>query len=461
MSDAPPPSLLITPDTRRRLQQRYEEAVRQMAQQPCDYARVHDLLAGCLRTDPGNILYLDALLANLRRWGPKPARSWFPSWLGGAKGSGVFRGSTSSHAAKSNSAKDSRPPDVVLRDAANALRDQPDDPRILLRLAEAAGACDLDEAEVRYLFEARNRAPDDPVALRQLARSLTRQGRFAEAVGPWFAVLALEPDAEATQAAEDLKGAAECNERPLAMDSTDASSPIEVERSLDLARSMRVQGLLHGADHYLANAQFAGGGDLRILEEREQLSLAHSERRQEIARRRAASDPHPKAQSLVGRMEQEHNRLEIDIFHVRSERHPDDLRLRVELARRLKKAGNYSGAIGRLEEARADSILAAEVLLELGECWQHLRQFEKALEYYREATQSGPTVPVGHALSTDVNCHDLSDGDHRTTLVGALYRIGVLAAAMGQTDEARAALTRLVALEVDYKDARQRLDNLP
>jgi hypothetical protein len=46
-------------------------------------------------------------------------------------------------------------------------------------------------------------------------------------------------------------------------------------------------------------------------------------------------------------------------------------------------------------------------------------------------------------------------------LAGALYRIGVLAAAMGQPVEARAALTRLVALEPDYKDARQRLDNLP
>ena len=61
----------------------------------------------------------------------------------------------------------------------------------------------------------------------------------------------------------------------------------------------------------------------------------------------------------------------------------------------LKRAGNYSGAIQRLEEAhalaetRADKSLAAEVLLELGECWQHLRQFGKALEFYRQAVESG------------------------------------------------------------------------
>ena len=64
----PPPSLLMTPDLRRRLQQRYEEAAAAggTGSRP-DFARIHDLLAECVRADPGNILYLDALLANLRR----------------------------------------------------------------------------------------------------------------------------------------------------------------------------------------------------------------------------------------------------------------------------------------------------------------------------------------------------------------------------------------------------------
>jgi hypothetical protein len=42
-----------------------------------------------------------------------------------------------------------------------------------------------------------------------------------------------------------------------------------------------------------------------------------------------------------------------------------------------------------------------------------------------------------------------------------LYRVGVLAAAMGKTSEAREALMRLMALDAGYKDACQRLDNLP
>ena len=54
-----------------------------------------------------------------------------------------------------------------------------------------------------------------------------------------------------------------------------------------------------------------------------------------------------------------------------------------------------------------------------------------------------------------------SQGIAPRPLVGALYRIGVLAAAMNQPEEAKAALARLLAIDPDYKDARQRLDNLP
>jgi tetratricopeptide (TPR) repeat protein len=428
MSDAPPPSLLVTPDTRRRLQQRYEEALRLAGMQACDHARVHDLLAECLRADPGNILYLDALLANLRRWQPK--RTWLGRWLAGFKRIKVQ--------------VDARTQDVlstqyqVLRAAPDELARRPRDVSLLRSLAAAAAACDLDEAELRYLFEARRLAADDALTLRQLARALTRQGRFEDAVGPWLAVLALAPDAEANQAAEDLRKAVHGTHPPPAPPANVAAD--EVESSLQAAQAMQAEGQLDGADHYLTRAQHAAGGDLQILALREDLRLAHSQQRLEMARLRAASDPHPKAQALVGRMEQEHNRLEIDILHVRSERHPDDLSLRLEVARRLKKAGNYSGAIQRLEEALADASLAAEANLELGECWQHLRQFPKALAYYRKSVEGcgGEEPPVT-----------------------ALYRIGVLAAAMNEPAEARAALTRLLAIDPQYKDARERLDKLP
>ena len=428
MSDVPPPSLLITPDKRRRLQQRYEEAMRLAAWPKCDRAAVHEILAECVRDDPGSALYLDALLANLRQWQPKPEGSWLSSWFGRAKGNASSRAHPGS-------------PHSLLSNAPSLLRDRFGDVTVLCQLAEAAAECDLDDIELRYLTEARRIAPDDAITLRQLARCLTRQGRFEEAIEPWHLLLELnadtDADAEATTAVADLKPSAR------AAEVLGDTAPPATDSLLSTARQLLTAGRFAAAEQCLARAQQASGGDLAILAEREDLRLAHSQLRLIVARRRAESDLHPKAQLLVGRMEQEHNRLEIDIFHLRSERHPHDQRLKLELARRLKRAGNYSGAIQRLEEALADAALASEVNLELGECWQHLRQFGKALAYYRQAAECS------------------SAGDHRPTLLAALYRIGVLAAAMNEPAEAKAALTRLLAIEPGYKDARERLDKLP
>ena len=69
------------------------------------------------------------------------------------------------------------------------------------------------------------------------------------------------------------------------------------------------------------------------------------------------------------------------------------------------------------------------MLLELGECWQHLRQFEKALDFYRQAIAVANEQPEPRPLAL------------------ALYRVGVLAAAMQKNSEAREALTRLVAID--------------
>jgi Flp pilus assembly protein TadD len=392
----PPPSLLMTPDLRRRLQQRYDEASRLAALPRPDFARIHDLLAECLRADPDNILYLDALLANLRRREAQRAKSWWRKWLPRSR----LLVRPAKNAAQSTQYS-------VLSTAPEQLWQNPLDASLLARFAEAAAALEFDEAELRYLFAARDLAPDDPTTIRMLARSLTRQGRFEDAVGPWFAVLALAPDDEARQAVEDLRGAQESVE----------------------------------AENALADAHAAAGGDLTILGKREELRLARSALRMELARRRAAHDPHPKAQSLVARLEAEHNRLEIDIYNLRAERWPEDVPVRIELGRRLKRAGNFSGAIQRLEEALKLSADEPAVLIELGENWQHLRQFAKALDIYRRAI--------------DVT----AKGD--TSLLNlARYRAAVLATALGQIDEAKSCLAAIVAVDPTFKDARERLDKL-
>ncbi len=409
MSNPPPPSPLVSPDLRRQLQQRYEEAARLSATSPTDRQRIHELLAKCLRADPGNILYLDALLANLRRWQPKT--SWWAKWAPRWKAPGAEP--TARQPADAVAAVHGAQYPVLsteyelLRTAPDLLVTRRDDPTLLRQLAAAAGACDFDEAELRYLAEAQRLAPSDPNAVRSLARAVTRQGRFEQAAAGWQNLLAVLPgDAEADKALADL----------------------------DLAEMQRIEQI----EQSLASRQARGGPLLSILGEREALQLARAEQRLTVALRRANGDPHPKAQSLVARLENEHHRLHIEILHLRCERLPGDWQMRVELARRLKAAGNYSGAIQRLDEALRLQPGNAETRIELGECWQHLRQFAKALDCYQAAI-------------------DVARDDNLSL---SLYRAGVLAAAMGRIAEARGFLGRLLSAEGAYRDARERLDNL-
>jgi thioredoxin-like negative regulator of GroEL len=429
MTDSPLPSLLITPDARRRLQQRYEEARRIRRQTPRDYRQVHQLLAECLRADPGNILYLESLLANLREWQPASWRTWLPRWLRTAQPP-LAEASENQALAR-------------LREAPERLLAHHRDSAVLGELAAAAGQCQLEEIEVVYWREAVRWAPDDVQSLAGLARALSWCGRFDDALAVWRQIPEPARDNEAAQAIEDLARG------PLSAEAADPPSleqvnPADLESALEAARRLALAGNFEAAEQLLGQAQSAAGGNLRVHEARESLQLARSDHRLTIARRRTASDPHPRAAALVGRIEQEHNRLEIDIFHVQSERHSDDFSLRLELARRLQKAGNYSGAIQRLEEVRASPALAPAATLLLGECWQRLRQFARALDLYSDA---------GEMAEVQTPMDD-------TTLAAALYRRGVLAAAMNLPAEAREAFRRLLAIDPAYKDARQRLDNL-
>jgi tetratricopeptide (TPR) repeat protein len=209
------------------------------------------------------------------------------------------------------------------------------------------------------------------------------------------------------------------------------------------AHTKREAGEFLAAERLLAEAQSASGGDLGLLEMREDLRLKRSEHRLAIAARRAAHDPHPRAAQLVGRLEEEHNRLAIDLLGARAERLPTDWAVRLELARRLKRAGNFSGAVQRLDEAAQLKAGEVAVLLELGECWQHLRQFEKASDYYQQAIQRAPL-----------------DEPPDETLLLARYRAAVLGSAMGNVEFAREQLSAIIALDPAFKDARERLDKL-
>ena len=108
---------------------------------------------------------------------------------------------------------------------------------------------------------------------------------------------------------------------------------------------------------------------------------------------------------------------------------------------RLKAAGNHAEAIRHFQEVLQDPRRKGQVSLELGECFQKIKQYQLAAQNYQTAVE----------LLTDRELE---------LRKRALYRAGVLAAGLGDADTARKHLATLAGLDFGYRDVAQRLDKL-
>src|SRR5678815_406855 len=173
MPDSLPP---VTPAQRQRLQKLWEEArgfIARQPRQPEDAERIHKLLVECVATDPGNTVYLDALLMNLRELAPKN-RVGSSTWAFLMPKSGAIARRYLKEFPAGGPAKALALGPAALRDSGRRFLD------VLTVLATACGELDLPQAEIRYLQECLHWFPDEDVTM-GLARALLRQGRFDEA----------------------------------------------------------------------------------------------------------------------------------------------------------------------------------------------------------------------------------------------------------------------------------------
>jgi len=160
-----------------------------------------------------------------------------------------------------------------------------------------------------------------------------------------------------------------------------------------------------------------------------------------IAEQRYEQEPSEEARQLAHRFKVQANQVELETFAARSERDPTNLRLKYELGLRLKRAGKVKEAITVLQAARTDSRREVVVLVELGECFQHIEQFKLALSHYEQAVEA------------------IDDSDSEIYRK-ALYRAGVLATGMEEIDRAERHLSDLAALDYGYRDVADRLDKI-
>ena len=173
----------------------------------------------------------------------------------------------------------------------------------------------------------------------------------------------------------------------------------------------------------------------------EDRQLRWARHRVHIAEQRLSAEDTPDNRGTVERLRSTQLKHEIDVYSARAARYPENITWKYELAMRLKASGNHAEAIKHFQDVLQDARRKGAVALELGECFQKIRQYPLASRNYQVAVES------------------LTDREMELRK-RALYRAGVLAAGLDDVDAARKYLSTLAELDFGYRDVAQRLDKL-
>jgi tetratricopeptide (TPR) repeat protein len=464
----------IPPATRRRLQACFEHGTRSAVKNDFDYAT--NMFEMCVSGDPANAIYVKQFIINLCK-----------KYNDNKKGAG-FTSTPKVTALKGSIKKSAYSKDwpSIVKTGLEILKLNPWDISTLSVMADACEALNFDEAQFIYLKQALDVDSKDAEVNRKCGRALARMGRFDEAIACWHRVEQAKPgDEEASRAVGDLAiektishggyegaenstdvmadKAAKADRRSEAVSKL---SPVEqLERSiskkpedvglyLELADLHTREERHKEAEEVLTRALAASGGDVMVRERLEDAKLRTSRQQLTIAEKRAAKEATPEAVELVKRMKAELNAVETEIYRNRAERYPNNPGLKFELGLRLKRSGQYGEAIKCFQVATEDAKRKSRTHMELGECFQYIKQYKLAMTNYEAA--------IGSVGGREVDERKL-----------ALYRAGKLGLglaekyfstkdpqAKGELERAEKYLNELAGLEFGYKDVPQLLDKI-
>ena len=434
---------------RSRLLQCYRTGIQAAAN--VDYAL--DMFSACVIGDPGNVVFLSAFLTTLRRK--------FGAKKGGGLGSLLGAGA---RAGLKRSAANAQWRDVI-KQGVPILKTNPADHACLLAMAEACGNLMFVDCQAFYLRAALDASPADAEVNKQCARFAASQGNFDQAIECWRRIgrikgMAEEAEKEIAQLSVDktisagkgLAGRAgggqpasteptKAADRRTALRQAIRDNPADVDSHLELADLLEQDGSIDEAEKLLARALAASGNELKVREHVEDRQLRWARSKVLIAEQRLAAADTPENRELVDKLKRAQLRQEIDIFAARCSRYPENLTWKYELALRLKSAGKFPEAIRYFQEALKDARRKGVISLELGECFQSIKQYPLAMQNYEAAVEA------------------LTDRELELRK-RALYRAGVLAAGLKDIDAAQKHLSAVAGLDYGYRDVAQRLDKL-
>jgi len=415
-----------------------------------------DMFSACVVGDSGNVVFLQAFLTALRRK------------FGGKKAGGLTSlFSSGSRAGLKRLAASAKWRDV-LKQGVEILKSNPTDHGCLLAMSEACGNLMFFDCQAVYLRAALDAAPTDAEVNRQCARFAAGQGNFDQAIECWRRISKIKGLAEEAEKAiaelsvdKTIAGGQGMTGRPALKGTAPAvdagsgkevspievlkrkirDSPTDIDAYLELADLLERDATVAEAEKVLTQALAASGNELKIREHIEDRQLRWARGKVMLAEKRLAADDSTENRATLEKLKTAQLRQEIEVFATRVNRYPENLTWKYELALRLKTAGKFPEAIRSFQEAMQDTRRKGGIALELGECFQSIKQYQLAMQNYELAVET------------------LTDRELELRK-RALYRAGVLAGGLKDVEASIKHLSAVASLEFGYRDVAQRLDKL-
>ncbi|MHB8903290.1 MAG: tetratricopeptide repeat protein, partial [Thermoguttaceae bacterium] len=208
----------------------------------------------------------------------------------------------------------------------------------------------------------------------------------------------------------------------------------------ELAEMYRRTDNLPPAMEILAKAVEEFPEDIDLREKLESTQLQHV--RELLAK--AEKDAETGGDEAKARLQNARKQLalkELEYYEHLVERYPANGSYRFKLGQRYLKVGKFSEAIQQYQQARNDPRHHGICQLELGKCFQHIKQYKLASDHYANAVR------------------EIADQDEENKKE-ALYHAAKLELGLKNYDAAETYGNTLAALDFGYKDIAALLDKI-
>jgi len=357
----------------------------------------------------------------------------------------------------------------VIKAGLEVLKLNPWDVSTLTAMADACEKGGFEETELLYLKTALETDSKDPNVCRLCAMALGKRGQYDQAIAMWHRVEQARPgDEEAARHIASLavektitqggyeesdpskkkrmpggaagQGAAvEMLSEEDRLERDIARRPKDIPPYLELADLFIREDRFDKAEDALARALEASDGDVTVRERWEDVQIRRLRHELLMLEKQVKETGSEELKTRHGQLRKDLFAKELDVYKARAERYPNNLAFKYDLGVRYQLNGRYNEAIAEYQLARNDPRRKGLCMLNLGQCFQHIKQDGLAMSHYEEAIKEIPD----------------RDADNKKK---ALYLAAKLAFKLGDLDTAERHATTLAAMDFSYRDVAQLLD---